>query len=450
MPDPEPDKPRWKISKIPKKTKGKFRTIYILDRELRQENRRLLGQLNMRARKLCPEGVVHGFMRRKSVVTSAQLHVGHRYTLCFDLEDFFDSVTERQLKGKISDELLKQVLFDGAARQGPPSSPAVANIAASDMDHAILNYLKKHELNVVYTRYADDLSFSFDDYEIYEKLRQRIPEIVGTNGFKINRKKTRLQPASRGRRRLCGVMVDDTKIYPTRQVRRRLRAAIHQKHMDEAHGLAEWCRLKPPRQPKKTGFTSLGDFDSIEEELASVLKAGKVKYPNRKKPLPEKAQDVVEVLEDGRTLTITGDPVYMAGMSTYTKGWKSCMSLVNRGSYSKGVGFWIRARHARLGLLLHPTEEIEFGRVCRKEILARAIIHDMSDGQSYYDRFYGGEAAVNELRTWLEARGIFSVAKSGNAVSAFPVPGDGDGCAYPYFDSMRLVDRGEHKYLRKR
>ena len=149
------------IISLPKKTGG-TRTIYIPDDELMTSLRQLSGRLTSKAQKACPENV-HGFMRDRSPVTNASAHIGHQYTLCFDLQDFFESVTPDKLKGKLSKDEIAVVFVDGSARQGLPTSPAVANLAFSATDHAILKWLTKANKNVVYTRYADDLSFSFDD-----------------------------------------------------------------------------------------------------------------------------------------------------------------------------------------------------------------------------------------------------------------------------------------------
>jgi hypothetical protein len=65
----------------------------------------------------------------------------------------------RRLQNKCSKEELAAILYSGRAAQGLPSSPAAANLAGADLDAGILERLKDLDLRVVYTRYADDLSF---------------------------------------------------------------------------------------------------------------------------------------------------------------------------------------------------------------------------------------------------------------------------------------------------
>jgi hypothetical protein len=185
-------------------------------------------------------------------------HVGKAFTVSFDLKDFFDTVTVEQLEKEcvkgwpiLSEKLIGLVTVDGAARQGLPTSPHVANLAAMPMDREILEYLinpaKMPALRCTYTRYADDLTFSFDTAAFLPLLLVEIPRIVSGRGFTINERKTSVQTASNGRRIVTGVAVDSDCVYAPREVRRKLRAARHQEpDGDRTRGLAEWCKLKVP------------------------------------------------------------------------------------------------------------------------------------------------------------------------------------------------------------
>lgn len=237
--------PGYQVLLIPKKAKGQFRTIYAPDPERKAALRALLPRLQMIADRHCGS-CVHGFMPCRSPVTNAMAHQGRRFTLSFDLSDFFDSVGRQHLAGKIDEELLEQVLVDGAPRQGLPTSPTVANIGASDLDRAILDKIRAWE--IVYTRYADDLTISFQFYETYLFLRRELPQLVEAAGFRVNWRKTRLQDAKYGRRIITGVAVGDDLKVP-RAVRRKLRAALDRKWFRSAEGLKEWSKLRLPHKP---------------------------------------------------------------------------------------------------------------------------------------------------------------------------------------------------------
>ena len=253
------------ICKIPKKSGG-FRTIYKPSWHEKMTLQCFLPHLNKIARSLCPD-CVHGFMPDRNVVTNAASHVGYQFTLCMDLSDFFDTVTEWHVGNLIDKELLKLVLVDGAARQGLPTSPAVSNIAAAAMDAGILSAMHEED---VYTRYADDITISSNTWWRIGAYRNLVIERSFAHRFQVNSKKTRMQFASSGRRIITGVAVDDTTVYPTRRVKRKLRAAEHQRHDSSARGLREWCRLKTPnavsqrltvKRGRRTNAKRMIDFD---------------------------------------------------------------------------------------------------------------------------------------------------------------------------------------------
>lgn len=394
-----------RIVKIPK-GRGRFRTIYIPDEDRMRELRAIVGKIAAKAKRADTNSVAHGFMRGRSPVTNALAHIGHRFTLAMDLSDFFDSVTPDKVAGRLSKEEIGLVMVDGAARQGLPTSPAVANIAALPMDKAILKSIRKNGWGVIYTRYADDLSFSFDDEGIIEDLQAAVVQIVKRCGFNINERKTKLLDQRHGRRIITGVAVDDEGIFPPRAVKRRLRAALHQKNADKARGLKEWCKLKPPR----TRVSGGGDktFNEIKDEIKAVSKIWKISIPERLiKAIPEKED--VWVSED---IVITGDPIYMIGMSTLTTGWTSCMRQPG-GQYRKGVVFWMLLKGTRVAALL-SKKTLVIGGVERRLMRARTLVHEMrEDGGVFHDRVYGNQGDKDVLLKALGAKGIDQITNTG-------------------------------------
>ena len=214
-----------------KKRSGGYRTIVVPSRQRKRACRALIPALQEAVQQTCHPQVVHGFAELRSPVTNAAQHVGYRYTLTFDLADFFDSVTEKRHGPDVAAIMhpadLDLAWHQGRAAQGLPTSPIVATLAANGMDRAILLLYRHPGPPFVYTRYADDLTFSFNDPALIEVLQRAVPPIVEQHGFAVNPKKTRLQCASAGRRIITGVAVDDTGIYPTRAAKRKLRAARH-------------------------------------------------------------------------------------------------------------------------------------------------------------------------------------------------------------------------------
>lgn len=238
-----------KIVAIPKKN-GQRRVIYCPNPDEMKRLRAQVERLNGFAIMLDRHGVAHGFMPRRSPVTNAMAHRGYPFSMSFDLEDWFNTVTlehVRNIPGLINDETSECFIF-GAARQGLPTSPAMANIAAAAMDNEIMALRVRSRMGWsfgVYTRYADDMTFSFVREATARWLKEIIPPLVERHRFKVNPAKTRLQSARAGRRMITGVAVDD-EIHAPRKIKRRLRAAAHQGNVAQARGLREWRRLRLP------------------------------------------------------------------------------------------------------------------------------------------------------------------------------------------------------------
>lgn len=246
------------IVKIPKGD-GRYRTIYVPSPERKRQLSRLVGPLSQRALEKDVHRVMHGFMPGRSPVTNAMQHRGYAYSLSFDLEDWFDSVTPGHIDrvlgfGFSTHHAYKICLVYNRPRQGLPTSPALANIAASPMVNDImkLRQMGRFGWTFVFTLYADDMTFSFDRFATALWLKHAIPELVKRHGFKINPDKTRLQFAGAGKRMITGVAVDDTLRVP-RYIKRKIRAARH-KYLKtrspvvrgQLRGLMEWQQLRTP------------------------------------------------------------------------------------------------------------------------------------------------------------------------------------------------------------
>jgi len=238
---------------IPKKSGG-TRTIYVQSPKEKHHARANAFEIDKITDQTPHADCLHGFRAGRSPVTNALAHVGFTFTLSMDLKDFFDTVGAKHLTPHgVSPATLKQVLVDGAARQGLSSSPAAANLAGTSMDADIIRFIQTASPEAVYTRYADDLSISCNDIQALLSIRDAMPSITEHYGFKVNPKKTRIQSAAHGNRILCGVAVTATGIAAPRSTRRALRAAQHSHPgSNKTRGLAEWVKLKPPTGTKQT------------------------------------------------------------------------------------------------------------------------------------------------------------------------------------------------------
>jgi retron-type reverse transcriptase len=161
----------------------------------------------------------------------ANRHVGAQFLWNIDLRDFFPSVAEAQVRAvylglgypvEAATFLAKLCCLEGCLPQGAPTSPMLANLAFAQADSEIRELSK--DSDIVYTRYADDLSFS-SHAAIPGEFRKTVSEIIGRHGFAINPEKTRLV-GPRCRREVTGLVVN-TRVSVPRKTRRQIRAMIH-------------------------------------------------------------------------------------------------------------------------------------------------------------------------------------------------------------------------------
>ena len=354
-----------KIIQIPKKNKKEYRTIYVPDKDLKKELQELLPSIEKKCRaKLKSEKlthIVHGFIHNKSPVTNALQHVGYAYTLNIDLEDFFDSVRPEHVNKFLPNDVIEKCFYDNAPRQGLPTSPIIANIAGVNLDKAILRFTKKKNIEVTYTRYADDLTFSFNKKSYKDILLNQLKHIVPKCGFKINTKKIRLQSQNYGNREVTGVMVNNNDICVSRKFKRKMRAAAYQENEKTLRGMQEWQKLKLPGNNTKK--------NEQQDTLNSLTKNKRgriVKKSFQIRPLYEVADN---------DFLLTNDYAYIWGMSDLARGWTSCFK---KNGQNGNTPVFLSQFNVYVGLILDKEYTGYYG-LKRKGIKARCILYEVKE-----------------------------------------------------------------------
>ena len=427
-----------------KKRSGGFREIYAPNKS---EKKVLINILkNELYQKQIEFPFAHGFLPQKGIITNAEPHINKKLTISMDLSNFFDTVTLDKVGKKLSNKVKESCFIDGAARQGLPTSPMIANIIFVETDKKISEELLKIDSEIVFTRYADDLSISLNDCDKdkSKKIIDVVTTIVKRSGFKINEKKTHLQYATSGRREICGVLVDEKSVHTSRRFKHKLRAVKHQEETNNGlkpvlKGLVEFSKLKKPKGQK---------LFSIESSLkdASVL-ATKFRI-NQPTIVKKSIQDI----ELGENCFITNDPVYYYGMSSFTNGWTSCMSLVD--CRTKGLYFWLTHSGVSLAVELHATKTVTIEGITRPALVSRCLVYHLENGKKVFGRMY--PSTTGKLKNQLlkhkfeEHSGHHSKLK----ISGFgaKMSNSYDSCLYGYFDNCdtNIKIEGDKVYLKLR
>ena len=248
---------RWQIPK----RDGSMRTITAPKSHMKAAQRWALRNV---WDKLPVHGAAHGFLSARSIVTNARIHAGAEVIVKIDIKDFFPTITFRRVKGL----LRKAGLPEGVATllgllstepprhtlvhrgktlhvasgpralpQGAPTSPQITNVLCRRLDRRLSGLARM--LGMRYTRYADDLTFSFRPTSPGQKapigvLLRGSTIILKNEGFRVHAQKTRIMRAG-SRQAVTGLVVNHAPGAPEarvpRDVVRKLRAAIKNREL---------------------------------------------------------------------------------------------------------------------------------------------------------------------------------------------------------------------------
>jgi hypothetical protein len=250
------------------KARGGTRRISAPRARLRRVQRILLDQILGR---VPLHDACHGFVAGRSTVTNARPHQRAAIVLKLDLKDFFPTVHYRRVKGlfeqlgynaevagtlaglttlrpKLPDGT---VVWPGMLPQGAPTSPALANLACRRLDHRLARLAER--CGAVYTRYADDLTFSFarpPEVRIGRFLWW-VDGICQQEGFNERPDKRRILRAKH-QQRVTGLVVN-AGVHVPRADRRRFRAILHN---CARHGVAAQARDREDFEAYLAGYAA--------------------------------------------------------------------------------------------------------------------------------------------------------------------------------------------------
>jgi len=178
---------------IPKRSGGR-REILAPEDPLKQIQRLVLHRL---LGKLKAHPLATGFERNHSIVTNAVCHTNRKVIVRLDIKDFFGTISEDRIRDyfcllgwdkEASDCLGNLCAYKGSLPQGAPTSPRLSNLVNYRMDTRLAKLASK--LGANYTRYADDMTFSFaEDSPLKVKvLKGLVKYILIQEGYKIQSK----------------------------------------------------------------------------------------------------------------------------------------------------------------------------------------------------------------------------------------------------------------------
>jgi RNA-directed DNA polymerase len=190
-----------------------------------------------------PHPAAHGFLKRRSILTYVEPHIGRAAVLRMDLRSFFPSIPRSRVQAIFrtfgypehvaallgalcttstpshiwrscgidcnSEQLqtVRNLYHRTHLPQGAPTSPAIANLCCWRLDSRLSGLARA--AGAVYTRYADDLAFSGDEAFLKHAagFATRVAAIAIEEGFLVHYRKTRLMRPG-VRQHLAGLVVN--------------------------------------------------------------------------------------------------------------------------------------------------------------------------------------------------------------------------------------------------
>lgn len=155
----------------------------------------------------------HGFVRKRSIITNAVMHLNRKNVLNIDLKNFFDCFNFGRVRGffiannnfkldpHIATVIAQIACHNNKLPQGSPCSPIISNLITHSLDIQLASLARAYSCR--YTRYVDDITISTRESVFPRKVMRyedgkfvagkRLRREIKRAGFTINEKKTRIQ-----------------------------------------------------------------------------------------------------------------------------------------------------------------------------------------------------------------------------------------------------------------
>lgn len=157
----------------------------------------------------------------RHILTNAQAHVGARWLLNVDMQDFFHLVSQERteelfraplfgFREHLSTLLAALACYKGRLPMGAPASPVISNLVCIPLDQDLEAFARAR--GWVYTRYADDITFSSRNTPITPDAVEEIAYWVNGYDFSLNPQKQKLYGPQDKEKEVTGLVVGEKSV----------------------------------------------------------------------------------------------------------------------------------------------------------------------------------------------------------------------------------------------
>lgn len=219
-----------------------------------------------------------------SVKDTASVHCGKKWLMKLDIKDFFNSITDEQIREIISryvalyespiqirrtdesdtERIFSMCTINGKLPTGAPTSPYIANLILKEFDLHMENYCRS--CDVYYSRYMDDLFFSTDNPQyILSLVELEVLRHFKELGFGVNVDKIKYISSNK-RQQVLGLGVNNQKPVLTKDDKRKYRSYFY-----NILSPLQFNKLKKYRESKLEVLGHLAYIKSVDEEYYAKI-----------------------------------------------------------------------------------------------------------------------------------------------------------------------------------
>jgi hypothetical protein len=231
---------RYKNYRIPKRSGG-FRDISQPSKDLKVIQRYLLE--TFLEERLVIHEVATAYRKGKNIVDNANFHRENEYLLKQDFKDFFPSIkstdfekllmSKKYCETEMDARVLSLIFFRHSIHAnvlsiGSPGSPSISNAIMFDFDEQLNDACQN--IDVSYTRYSDDMTFSTKAKGVLFEVPDTVKDIlnsIDSPRLEINEEKT-VFSSKRFNRHVTGITIaNDCSLSIGYRTKRKLRTLVY-------------------------------------------------------------------------------------------------------------------------------------------------------------------------------------------------------------------------------